>query len=70
MRGDVSVIRYEFETHKVNRVTWIPGKVNITDPLTKNNSPLTDPLQFAMLNGEIPISFNGAEDRRAIQSTG
>ena len=46
IRADVSVIRYEFETHKVNRIIWIPGKLNLEDTLTKTNSPLVDPLQL------------------------
>ena len=40
IRADVSVIRYEFEKFKLNRIFWIPGKVNLADPLTKANSPL------------------------------
>lgn len=33
--ADLSVIRYEFETHNVNQIIWIPGKVPLADPLTK-----------------------------------
>lgn len=70
IRGDVSLIKYEYETHKVNQVTWIPGKLNLTDPLTKTNSPLTEPLQLTVFSGELSSSFDDAEDRSATLSTG
>lgn len=53
IRADVNVIRYEFETHKVNRIVLIPGKINIRDPLTKTNSPLCQPFQLSMFTGEL-----------------
>jgi len=40
IRSDVCLIRYEFETKSLSRLIWIPGSSNLTDPLTKPNSPL------------------------------
>lgn len=63
IRGDVACIRYDFETHWVNRMTWIPGSCNLTDPLTKLNSPLEDALQILICDGELPISFEKVFNR-------
>ena len=60
IRADVSVIRYEFETQKVNRMSWIPGKVNLADPVTKPNSPLVEALQLSFFTGELSTSFQDA----------
>lgn len=70
IRADVSVIRYEFETQKVNRIFWIPGKVNLADPLTKPNSPLTQALQLTLFSGDISISLDGHLLRDSDQFTG
>ena len=70
IRADVSVIRYEFETQNVNRFFWIPGKVNLADPLTKTNSPLVQPLQLSMYSGELGISFEDVLERQSNQSSG
>ena len=70
IRVDVSVIRYEFETHKVNKISWIPGKVNLADPLTKPNSPLTFPLQLTMFSGALSISFEEQHSRNSERFTG
>ena len=44
IRADVSVVLYEFETHKVNRIFWVPGNIKLADPLTKTNSSLVQAL--------------------------
>lgn len=69
IRAD-SVIRYEFETEKVNSMIWIPGKLNIADALTKPNSSTTEMLQLAMYSGNLPIDFNESLSRQSKQSTG
>lgn len=70
VRADVSVIRYEFETEKVNSMIWIPEKLNIADALTKPNSSTTEMLQLAMYSGKLPIDFNEPLSRQSKQSTG
>eukprot|EP00171_Calliarthron_tuberculosum_P022021 IDg22021t1 len=70
IRADVSVIRYEFETHNVNKMTWIPGKCNLSDPLTKPNSPLVKSLQLMLFEGEISIQLDEAKTRDSQMSTG
>ena len=47
--ADVGVIRYEFETHKLNRLTWVLSKLNLADPSTRPSSPLVQPLQLYRL---------------------
>ena len=70
VRADVNVIRYEFETHKVNFMSWIPGKLNMSDPLTKKDSPMNKSLQLMMFSGELPVSYEDAKTRKSEQSTG
>lgn len=64
IRGDVSVIRYKFETKK------IPGSTNLTDPGTKRNSSLTNSLQLLMFTGEIPIDYTDAISNSSTQFKG
>ena len=39
IRADVSLIRYEFETYKINRIVWIPGKCNPLMPSQNRTAP-------------------------------
>ena len=70
IRGDISVIRFEFETRAVNKVLWIPGSCNLSDPLTKINSPLTEPLHVLMDSGKIPLTPVKTANRDAEMPTG
>eukprot|EP00178_Gracilaria_changii_P001336 TRINITY_DN1187_c0_g1_i1.p1 TRINITY_DN1187_c0_g1~~TRINITY_DN1187_c0_g1_i1.p1 ORF type:complete len:639 (-),score=88.06 TRINITY_DN1187_c0_g1_i1:5196-7112(-) len=70
IRADVSVIRYEFETYQVSRMSWIPGKLNFADPLTKLDSPLCSALELLLFKGEIPIDTSSCQHRSSNRSTG
>ena len=70
IRADVSLIRYEFETHKINRMVWIPGKLNSADAITKPDSPLCQTLQLLMFSGTIPIDFEASQSRESAQFLG
>jgi len=70
IRADVNVIRFEFETNSVNEMVWVPGSLNLADPGTKPDSPLTQPLQLLMHTGMIPIDLNRQESRRTDQPLG
>lgn len=70
IRGDVSLIRYDFETNRITRMIWIPGSVNPADPLTKTNSPLSQMLQLLMFSGTLPIDFKDSEHRNSEQFLG
>ena len=70
IRGDVSVIRYDFETKAVNKVIWIPGSCNLSDPMTKLNSALAQSLQLLLVGGEIPMDIDKSEERESDLSTG
>lgn len=65
IRADVNVIRYEFETQHVDEIIWIPDRVNLTDPGTKTDSPLTQSLLQTMSNGKIAIDLTEHESRRS-----
>lgn len=70
VKADVNVIRFEFETKNVNYMTWISGKLNLADPLTKKDSPIGKSLQLLMFSGEIPFDTNSTKTRDSSQSTG
>ena len=57
IRGDVSCIRFEFQTGAVETISWIPGQANLADPLTKKDSCLTDALQLTLLTGRLCFNF-------------
>lgn len=70
IRADISVIRYEFETHNLNCMVWIPGRANLADPLTKPDSPLCLPLQLTLHCGELSLDHAECKMRRSTQCTG
>ena len=70
IRGDVNLIRFEYETHSVNTVVWIPGKTNPADPGTKRDSPLTEVLRLMLYTGQIQIPFTGSQTRSSYRSLG
>jgi len=70
VKSDVNVIRYEFETKHVSYMTWIPGRINPADVLTKKDSPMVDPLQLMLFSGKLPIDFSAGKTRDSTQSTG
>lgn len=61
IRVDVNCIRIAFERFNVDRIIWVPGKLNLDDPGTKLNSPLTTPLQLTMVYGRLANIFEAAE---------
>lgn len=52
IRAELNFIWYEYENGNVDSIVGIPGKVNLTDPGTKMESPLTQPL---IKTGELEI---------------
>ncbi|PXF41605.1 hypothetical protein BWQ96_08671 [Gracilariopsis chorda] len=70
MRAEVSFIRYEFETVNVSRIIWIPGKLNLADPLTKLDSPLCTSLEILLYSGSIPLDTTSCEHLISGRCTG
>lgn len=66
----VNVISYEYETGNVDNIVWIPGKVNLTNPGTKTDSPLTQTLFQTMEICTINIDLSSSESRSAERSNG
>lgn len=64
IRGDMSVIRCEFETQNVGPMIWIAGKINYADACTKENSPLVQALQTILFTAEDTIDFSADAERR------
>ncbi|PXF49341.1 hypothetical protein BWQ96_00915 [Gracilariopsis chorda] len=69
IRAEVSVIRYEFETHNVSQIIWIPGKLNLADLLKKSDSPLRTSLEILLYSGTIPLDTTMCEHRISGRST-
>ena len=65
IRGDVASIRYEFQVGNVRQISWIPGKINLADVLTKKDSPLTDALQLTLFNGRLNLDFEGNHETKS-----
>lgn len=57
IRGDVSSNRFEFQTGTVSEISWVPGKLNISDVLTKTDSSLTETLLLIITTGFLFIDF-------------
>ena len=70
IRGDIALLRYNYETQHVNKIIWIPGSTNLSDPLTKKDSPLKHPLQLMLFSGELPIDFDKSECRDSSATLG
>ena len=70
IRADVNVIRYEYETQHADDMIWIPGRVNLTDPGTKTDSPLTQAMIQTMACGKLSIDLSEAEARSSDRSLG
>lgn len=58
IRGDVGSIRFEFQTGSVENISWITGKINLADVLTKQDSALTDTLCLCLATCRIPIDYD------------
>ena len=67
IRGDVGSIRFEFQTGAVQSVSWIPGKINMADVLTKKDSALTDMLTLCLYTGKIPIDFENKAETKSTE---
>lgn len=52
-----------FRQKHVDSVVWIPGKSNLADPGTKQDSPLSEALKILLSIGKIPIDMSAAEIR-------
>lgn len=64
LRGDVSCIRYDFQTGAVDEISWIPGHANLADPLTKKDSCLTDALQLTLFTGRLCFKFEDTAETK------
>lgn len=53
LRADVSLIRFEFESRNVAEFTWIPGRLNLADVVTKAGRPVIDASQLTLADERI-----------------
>ena len=67
IRGDVACIRFEFQVGNLDQITWIPGKTNLADALTKRDSPLTDALQLTLFSGLLNISYEECAETKSAE---
>lgn len=68
--ADIQLMRCNFGTRRVNRLVWIPGRLNLADPLTKTDSLPSDVLQLMFFSGLIPVVLSVMESRESTASLG
>lgn len=64
IRFDVNVIRFAFERRAVDKFVWISGLENLADPGTKSDSPITEAVQLALVDGRLVWDFPTADSCR------
>lgn len=50
----MALLRYDFEGHFSDAVSWVPGPSNVADVLTKPDSPLIPLLGAFLASGYVP----------------
>lgn len=68
--ADVKLLRYNFETHLLDKVVWIARSANPANPLTRTESPLMTTLQIMIYDGTIPIYLDKVESCFSCSSLG
>ena len=48
-------------------ISWIPGNINLADPLTKKESSITDALQLTLFTGRMCIDFDEMAETKSSQ---
>ena len=70
IRGDVSLIRFEFAKKTISQMIWVPENINLADPGTKTHCNLSQSLQLLLSTGKIPFHFNEAIIQSSYQFKG
>ena len=70
MRADVSLILYNYETRRLNRLICTPGSLNSADMLAKLDIALTDSVQLMIFYGTLPYDMSKEEIRDSAQPLG
>lgn len=70
IRADLELLRYYYETKQLNELIWIPGSTNLSDSLTKKDSPLCNVLQLMLFDGFIPMNIDKAQSSASKTSMG
>lgn len=71
IRADVACIRYEFQVRNIEEITWIPGKLNLADVLTKKDSAISEALQLTLFKGRLTLPFESfAESKSSSKNLG
>ena len=64
-RGDVGCIRFVFQTGAVEKISWIPEKVNQADPPTKNDNALANMLLLPLLNDRLCLEIEDVAETKS-----
>ena len=70
MRANVSLIRFNYETRRLNRLIWTPGSLSPADVPTKMDSALTDSVQLMMFDGTLTYDMSKAKIPDSAQPLG
>lgn len=68
--ADVNSILFELETYAVDKIVWIPNRLNLADTGTKRDNSLSDVLQLLLFTGKLQIDFTEAEIRSTDRALG
>lgn len=61
MRGEIGIIRYEFEIGAISEHIWIPGKLNTVETRTKFDSTLVPAVHDLLQTGRFLFDFDTTE---------
>lgn len=71
IHGDVACIRFEFQVGNLQNICWIPEKFNVSDPLTKKDTVITDAQHLTIFIGNIKVTLQDlAETKSAVKNLG
>lgn len=61
IRGDISVIQFEFRPKTVSRIVLVPGKLNVVDIVAKFERPLKDAVLHLLQSSTLPFAIKLCE---------
>lgn len=57
IRRDIASIQFEYQTGRIKKISWIPGKISLANIYTKMESGLIEALLLTIYEGKLHIDF-------------
>lgn len=64
IQGDIATTSHEFQTDAVRKISWIPGKTNLANPLTKKDNALDYMIQICLFSGRLLIQIEDVAETK------